>query len=260
MNGKNIMNLLSDLIPVDMLIGMDVSALLNIQKWDPPMPADLAGQAAGYFPHFIKKTDQERCQNLYEDIFIKNKDTRYEVTMKLDGTSFTAFYVDKEEGVCGRNLELKVNEQNEGNALVRMYVDSGLQDALRKVGRNLALQGELMGPKIQANRENFKSHRLYTFDIYDIDGSCQLNPYDRRDALQSLYDAGLKKDYVYHVPIFAFNVSLQELGISNIADLLMQAEGPSIVHPVREGDVYKSMDGQFSFKAISNQFLLKVKD
>ena len=45
-----------------------------------------------------------------------------------------------------------------------------------------------------------------------------------------------------------------------ISDLLDFAEGKSLNHPIREGLVFKRMDGQFSFKAISNKFLLKEKD
>ena len=41
--------------------GLDVSAPLNIQKWEAPIPASLAGDVRGAFPSFIPKTDQERC-------------------------------------------------------------------------------------------------------------------------------------------------------------------------------------------------------
>lgn len=41
--------------------GTDVTELLEIQKWEAPIPAQLAGQVKGMFPIFIRKTDQERC-------------------------------------------------------------------------------------------------------------------------------------------------------------------------------------------------------
>jgi hypothetical protein len=55
-------------------------------------------------------------------------------------------------------------------------------------------------------------------------------------------------------------VSLEELGLKTIDDLLAFAEGPSLNHPTREGVVFKRIDGTFSFKAISNKFLLKQKE
>lgn len=240
---------------------VDVSEILNIQKYEAPIPAELAGQAAGNFPRFIPKTDQERCQNLYEDIFIKNANAYYEISTKLDGTSFTAFYVDKEEGVCSRNWELKLDGDNENNTMVRMFIDSGLQSVFRQLNRNLAVQGELMGPGIQANREQLKSPTMFVFDIYDIDNACYLTPEFRRAVMEELWLFGVNKDMVKHVPIVAYSANLYDtLGITTIDQLLKFAEGPSLVHPVREGLVFKRIDGGFSFKAISNAFLLKEKD
>jgi RNA ligase (TIGR02306 family) len=240
--------------------GDDVSDILGIKKWEATIPAELAGQVRGNFPGFIPKTDQERCQNLGHDIFVENADSHYEVTMKMDGTSFTAYYKDDADGVCGRNWELQVNDDNASNTLVRMFVDSGLQAALRELRLNYAVQGELMGPAIQGNREAFTAARLFIFDIYDIDGARYLSPEDRHRVITELWNRGLNRDVVQHVPVMSMGVTLSELGISNIGELLKFAEGPSFVHPVREGLVFKRADGGFSFKSISNAFLLKEKD
>lgn len=243
----------------DLQVGDDVTEILGVQKYEPPVPTQLAGQVSGNFPGFIKKTDQERCQNLGRDIFVDNKDSSYEVTMKMDGTSFTAYYNNTVEGVCGRNWELKVDE-NEGNSLVRMYVDSGLQAALREFGGNFAVQGELMGPGIQKNREGFASHKLFVFDIYDIDAGEYVPPLTRRSILNELYNLGLNREMVQHVPIIGTYLTMDKLGINSVAELLVYAEGPSLVHPIREGLVFKRIDGKFSFKAISNKYLLKEED
>ena len=242
------------------LCNLDWTTILGIVKYEPPVPAELAGQVRGNFPGFIPKTDQERCQNLGHDIFVENVDSRYEITMKMDGTSFTAYHRDGETGVCGRNWELQVNDDNASNTLVRMFVDSGLQAALREFGLNYAVQGELMGPGIQGNREAFTAARLFIFDIYDINGGCYLSPEDRHHTITELWNRGLNRDVVQHVPVMSMGVTLGELGISNVGELLKFAEGPSFVHPVREGLVFKRADGGFSFKSISNAFLLKEKD
>lgn len=244
----------------DNSIGTDVSDQLGIQKYEAPIPGELSGQVTGTFPKFIPKTDQERCQNQIEDIFITNKDSRYEVTMKLDGTSFTDFHDIGKAGVCSRNWELKIDNENKDNTLVRMHTNSGLGAALAEIELNYAIQGELMGPGIQANRENLKAHTLYIFDIYDIDRSEYFAPLARHNILDHLHSFGVSRDMVMHVPIMHLNVTLAELGITNIKELLAFAEGPSIVHPIREGLVFKRMDGKFSFKVISTKFLLKEKD
>lgn len=45
----------------DLPEGMDVSEMLKIVKYDPPIPAQLAGKVKGGFPGFLRKTDEERC-------------------------------------------------------------------------------------------------------------------------------------------------------------------------------------------------------
>lgn len=240
--------------------GNDLSDFLNIKKFELPIPTQLAGQVGGNFPGFIPKTDQERCQNIGIDIFVKNADSHYEVTMKMDGTSFTGFVKDGVPGVCGRNWELKINDDNATNSLVRMYVDSGLQAALLNFEHNYAVQGELMGYGIQKNREELTAHKLFVFDIYDIDEKRYLTPEQRHAVLTELWNRGMSRDMVEHAPVLSMGVTMAELGLTSVNELLAFAEGPSYHHPIREGLVFKRVDGGFSFKAISNAFLLKEKD
>jgi ATP-dependent RNA circularization protein (DNA/RNA ligase family) len=142
------------------------------------------------------------------------------------------------------NLELKINEENSGNSFVKMALEIG-----DKIPEGLAFQGELMGEGIQGNREGFKGHRFFVFDIFDIKLHEYFNPYDRLETCTGL---GLT-----HVPILgeAWNAP------DSVAAGLELAEGPSINHKVREGLVYKcNEDPSFSFKCISNKFLLKGGD
>ena len=50
---------------------------------------------------------------------------------------------DNPFGVCSRNFELK---RDETNAWWEAAVKHGLEDKLRNLGREIALQGELVGP------------------------------------------------------------------------------------------------------------------
>lgn len=242
-------------------LGEDVSEALGVELYEPPIPTQLAGQVRGNFPSFIKKTDQERCQNMGRDIFETNKDSKYEITMKLDGSSFTAYFHNGDLGVCSRNMDLELGEWNQENSLVRMFVDSGLQAALADLGRNIAVQGELMGPGIQKNREGLLTHKLFVFDIYDIDYGWHKAPQSRYTLLDMLYERGLNKEMVSHVPIIAYTANLYDtLGIYRMDQLLTFSDGKSLNHEFREGNVYKRIDGAFSFKVISNKFLIKQKD
>lgn len=241
-------------------VGDDVTDFLGIKKWEMPIPAQLAGQVKGDFPSFIRKTDQERCQNLVQEIFA-DLDTKYEVTIKLDGTSFTGYHYNGANGVCQRNLELKIEDDNKDNAYVKVFNETGLAHALTALGKNLAVQGELMGPGIQKNREGLKVPQLFVFDIYNIDEGRYLSPDERYEMLDVLDALCLQAGAgIQHVPWLHRDVTLRELNINNVQELLWFAEGKSLNHEVREGVVFKRLDGGFSFKAISNAFLLKEKD
>jgi RNA ligase (TIGR02306 family) len=259
--------------PIDIQEGRDITDLLGIQKWEAEIPASLAGQVQGPFPSWIRKTDQERCQNLVTEIFEENAGAKYEVTIKLDGSSMTVFargtvdesdpsLVQMESGVCSRNLWLKVNEENANNTLVSVAVKSDLLGILEDMARNgdgnFAVQGEIMGPGIQGNRENLKTHQFFVFDIQNVDEGAYLDPGARSLLMLDLHARGVNPEMVKHVPIVAHSAELLDtLGIKNVEDLLKFADGKSLNHQVREGLVFKRIDGGSSFKAISNQFLLK---
>lgn len=55
-----------------LLEGIDVSENLGIVKYDPPVPANLAGKVKGNFPSFLRKTDEERCLSAETIIFTEH--------------------------------------------------------------------------------------------------------------------------------------------------------------------------------------------
>lgn len=239
-------------------VGTDITEYLGIQKWEPPIPAQLQGTMKGNFPSFIPKTDQERCQNLRKEIFETRKDETYEVTVKLDGSSMTVYVKDGEVGVCSRNIDLK---ETEGNSFWKAARDQGIVDALLQLsdytGNDYAIQGELIGEGIQGNPEKIKGQRFYLFDIYGITAGRYLYPVARSAFLGRLNELGAN---IEHVPVLATEIAVAKQ-FETVDQLLEFAEGPSLnPETKREGLVFKSYDSDFSFKAISNSYLLKHKD
>jgi RNA ligase (TIGR02306 family) len=233
------------------VVWTDVSEVLGIKKYEAPVPACLAGEVKGMFPGFIPKTDQERIQNLTAELESwKRSGYTFEVTEKLDGTSMTAFMVDGVFSICSRNLELKPNPDN---SMFKAAQAQALEEKLRLTGRNLALQGELIGLGIQGNKYKMTGTAFYVFDIYDIDAKRYLSPMERKVFVTDMR--------INHVPVFQARFSLAEM---SVADLLRAAEGKSVMGditgPEREGEVYKCNEAEVSFKAISNKFLLKNGD
>jgi RNA ligase (TIGR02306 family) len=227
--------------------GTNVTDSLGIQKWEAPIPAQLAGDVEGVFPTVIPKTDQERIQNLTEELktWQSNSAFTWEVTEKLDGSSMTVFVHGDREGVCSRNWALK---ETAGNTLWAVARREQLIEKVRQTGRNLALQGELIGEGIQGNAYNVKGQDFRLFDIYDIDRGEYLGPVERRVFAET---HGIK-----HVPVIATEMVIEEW----VTGLLTMADGVSVLNPKtnREGLVFKcNTFGGPSFKAISNRWLIK---
>ena len=230
----------------------DWAQLLGIDKWEPVVPACLSGEVEGAFPSFIAKTDQERIQNLPE-VLAGNDGHAFEVTVKLDGSSMTAFHNAGAVGVCGRNWQLR---ESPGNSLWRVAREDRLLEALAALGRNVALQGEIIGEGIQGNPEKLRGQQFHVFDVFDIDRGGYCGMEERGAVVDSLRALGAT---VRTVPLLEVT-ALDRFG-GSIAEVLAYAEGPSLNRETsREGLVFKRLDGGLSFKAISNSYLLKHSD
>lgn len=230
----------------DLPEGMDVTEMLGIVKYEPPIPAELAGKVKGQFPSFLRKTDEERVQNIAVEYsaMCYRSDHQFYVTEKLDGSSATFYYNDGSFGVCSRNLELL---ETEGNTFWKVSREMDLENKLSKYGMNISLQGELIGEGIQGNPYKIKGHTVKFFNVFDID---QQERMGLGAFLKVMDDLGL--DFV---PFLEVPFSLP----NTVEGLLKYAEGKSSLNSntEREGVVIRSMDTKISFKAISNKFLLE---
>ena len=254
---------------VDWADGTDLTEILGVLKWEPPISAQLAGQVEGNFPSFIRKTDQERVQNCYSEMALLDNHQHggidWILEEKLDGSSCTVFVDFKpdvasgiyEVGVCSRNFQLKINDENKDNTFIKTVTEAGYLDHIHKLGESIAVQGELCGPGIQGNKYKLERPTFFVFDVYLNHQRRYATREERWEILQSLITLGVKVDQVPH------------LGSSKIPDSIQSclalADGDSKINPKtkREGIVFKTRDvieGQVvSFKAISNAFLLQEK-
>jgi RNA ligase (TIGR02306 family) len=227
--------------------GLDVTERLGIVKYEPPIPAELAGKVKGLFPSFLRKTDEERVQNLTDDYekWVEN-DLDFYVTEKLDGSSATFYYRDGEFGVCSRNLELL---ETDDNTFWKVARELKLEEKLAKCGINICIQGELIGEGIQGNPYKVKGHTVRFFNAFDIDNQYQYG----LPMFLALIQLELKLETA---PILT-NLTMKLP--KTVDEMLLYADGKSALNPNfdREGVVVRSMDTTISFKAISNKFLLK---
>ena len=231
--------------------GDDLTEALDIVKYEPPIPAQLAGKIKGTFPSFIPKTDEIRIQNFENEVGFSPVGERAYVTEKLDGTSFTCYFNNGVFGVCGRNWELS---ETSDNSLWRMANVLQLKEKMTKHGKNIALQGELVGAGINGNLYELSDHKLYFFTGYDIDKGRRMF----FDELEWVL-FGLQLQMVPVLEKYGFVIPNE----SNIVDYMLKyAEGKSVLNMEvdREGVVVRGLEKEFSFKAISNTYLLGSKD
>lgn len=239
--------------------GCDVTEYLGIVKYEiPESNSNSMGlRVRNYtFPNYIPKTDEERVQN---SKFVVNylQGKPYYISLKYDGSSCTTYYNNGEFGVCSRNYDLDLNDENAmKNKFCSSVIELGIKDKISEYcinnNRNLAFQGELVGPGIQNNRLGLKTIDYFVFNVFDIDNNKYL---DYKDFLQITKDVGLN-----HVEILeessSFDYSLEQL--------LDKAKGTYSSGYPREGIVIRPqvesfLDrfGRVSFKVINNDFLLK---
>jgi RNA ligase (TIGR02306 family) len=244
------------LLPIGILqemfkVNEDVTDLLGILKWEPPISPALAGVSRGNFPSCIPKTDQERVQNLR-----CIPETLYEVSEKLEGSSMTCYIIDGVFGVCSRNVDLVESPANTFWQVARkLNIEEMMRREAEADNYSFAIQGELVGPGIQGNIYNLPEHDLFIYDIFDITYQRYLSASLRRSLIAFI---GLKS-----VPIVEMYNNYADHSnpkrLLTHENILEMAEGTSKLNPKqeREGLVFKSYDGKSSFKAISNKYLLK---
>ena len=207
------------------------------------------------FPTFVSKTDEERVENQPWRI---GDGKEYLCTEKLDGTSCT--YILERKGknkyefyVCSRNVRQQDENQQTyhdhniyWDLAFKYNIEQHLRDFLesRPDCKWVCIQGEGVGT-VQGNPLKLKEDDLYVFNLKsDVDG--RWGSIEGKEYIELL---GMK-----WVPIIGI-VKMPD----TMEELKAQATGPSLVNPdvLREGYVYRSLDGQDSFKNVSVEYLLK---
>lgn len=207
------------------------------------------------FPTFISKTDEERVENQPWRIGDGNT---YLVTEKLDGTSCT--YALERKGrnkfefyVCSRNVRQQDENQETyhdhniyWDLAFKYDIEQHLKDFLNEHPefKWVCIQGEGVGT-VQGNPLKLKEDDLYVFNF--IDSHCGRWP--SYNGKKQIEEWNMK-----WVPI------LGEVQMPDTMEELKElATGKSQVNPdvMREGLVYRSLNGQDSFKNVSREYLLK---
>lgn len=237
---------------------LDVTDILEITKFEPFDHESLSGVVKSSFPGFIPKTDETRVQVL-QKLLDKYKGETFYQTEKLDGSSATFYLRDNNFGVCSRNQELKEDDNNKFWSVAKKL---NIENKLRRLGKDIAIQGELVGPGIQNNKLQLQDTNVFFFNVFDIKN---YNYYNFNDFINLMRELELQT-----VPIINDNFILNN-DIKELVELSKQKS--KINHKVWcEGYVFRPInniiDKQFkslkenrvSFKVINPNFLIKYSE
>lgn len=189
------------------------------------------------------------CQNCFDNVAQLFADYIWQVTEKLEGTSFTGYFYNGEVGCCSRNLDLKPSD----NTYWNIFNKYDLETKLKVLNKNIAIQGEIIGNGISGNIYKMQDHRLYVFDIFDIDQQEYLTPSETQKLIMELN--------LESVPVLKSAANIDGVSLEQLIEL---ADGQSVLGMLgclREGLVYKANTKErISFKTVSNKYLLGQKD
>ena len=213
---------------------------------------------ANGWPSWIKKTDEERCQNM--PWLFPGGDEEFTVTEKIDGTSTTfAIYGQGRKQrfyVCSRNVVQADPERacyydsNVYWEMAKKYkVEEALKALMDSTTEYIILQGETYGAGIQKRDYSMEGHDFAAFNLI----------IKRENGEPVRFDWNAMKMALTPLDIPVVPLVDDAFKIPETCDELLKiAEGNSAIDgKMREGIVIRSKDGQRSFKAVSNNFLLK---
>ena len=216
------------------------------------------------WPSWVKKTDEERVQNMP---WILQDKSEWFATEKIDGTSTTftmkGYGRKREFYTCSRNVVFDKPDKNcyyETNVYTEMCEKYNMENVLNCLmtffenanHRNVefvTIQGETYGEGIQKRDYGLKGHDFMAFNLIVGFKDGEVKRFNPSVMTIILTDYGIPC-----VPIVNEYFILPD----TVDELLAIATDKSAIDGgMREGLVFRSSDGVRSFKAVSNEFLMK---
>lgn len=216
------------------------------------------------WPEWVTKTDEPRLQNCIS--ILADKTTKWFATEKIDGTSTTftmrriknLLLTEYDFRVCSRNVSFADPERGcfyDTNVYWQMAKKYDIERKLREMLDKhpelefITIQGETYGNKIQA-RKYIDGIDFMAFNLiygYPDGNRIRFNPVIMTEKLKQ-YD-------IPCVPVVGQNLTLPD----TVKEVMAYVDGdPSVIDGgMREGIVFRNKDATRSFKAVSNEYLIK---
>ena len=209
------------------------------------------------WPSFISKTDEERIENM--PWRLQDQDRLWVVTEKLDGTSCTYALQCKNKKrtkfeffVCSRNVRQADIDQKcyhdhniYWDLALKYNIENNLKEYLME-HKNLdwvCIQGEGVG-SVQGNPLKLTEDDLYVFNFKTSEEG-RIDSFRGKEIISKWKMKWVPILGTMHLP-------------KTMEEMKIEADGSSAVNPnvMREGLVYRSLDGKESFKNVSTNYLM----
>ncbi len=211
------------------------------------------------WPSWVSKTDEERIENM--PWILADKNATWIATEKIDGSS-TTFTMRKgkfgklEFYVCSRNVCFDSVDKPcyyDTNIYWEMAQKYDMYNVLKAIMELMpqlewvTIQGETFGEGVQKNNYDMKCHDFMAFNLITSDKG-RWNSNDMKLLLENHY-------HVPCVPILDSNYKMPD----TVEELraYVNSETSTISQKMKEGVVFRSLDGVKSFKCVSPEYLLK---
>lgn len=214
------------------------------------------------FPEHISITDEERYQNLSQELYDNYCKEPFIMTEKIDGSSGT--FAMKGRGkehqywVCSRTVVKDIKDPKGGyydeNIWAEVNEKYDLQNVCSQIMNEdsnldfVTIQGEVFGKKVQKREYGLSDRDLRVFNVilgYTDGTQKRLNPVDGKEFMERFN--------VPFVPVLGeIMLPSDRNELQNICGGKSEIDGKE-----REGIVFRSLDGKKSFKAVDNEFLVK---
>ena len=212
------------------------------------------------WPAWVKKTDEERIENLP---YLFEDKSSWIATEKIDGTS-TTFTLKRGKGfkkdefyICSRNVCFDKPNKNcfyETNVYIEMAKKYDIYNKMKYLLETeykncdwITIQGETYGAGIQKRDYHMTEHNFMAFNLISSN-------YGRENSL-IMKDILEKENGIPCVPIVTDSYTLPDT-LDELREFV-DSETSVIDGEIREGIVFRSYDGSRSFKCVSPTYLMK---
>jgi hypothetical protein len=213
------------------------------------------------WPEWVSKTDEERIQNMP---WVLNDTGKWVVTEKIDGSSTTFTMKLGRFGkldfyVCSRNVCFDSIDKPcyyDTNIYWEMAKKYDMYNVLKTILEEhpgmewVTIQGETFGAGVQKRDYSLDGHDFMAFNLITSDRG-RWGTLEMKNYLETVFG-------VPCIPVIDCAFYFNLLNEPRMDAILTMADGNSVIdNKPREGFVLRSADGSKSFKAVSNNFLLK---